>query len=127
MEEDGSEVADELWSRARLRVASQLVYPEARAALAMAWRARRIDERSHRAAVSNLDGACAAMRLIGIDWELALTAGDIAERHALRGYDAVHLATALSIDALELVLVTWDRDLGQAAVSAGRSVIPRPG
>ncbi len=67
------------------------------------------------------------MQLIGIDWELALTAGDIAERHALRTYDAVHLATALSIDDAELVFVTWDRDLGHAAVSAGRSAIPRPG
>jgi predicted nucleic acid-binding protein len=65
------------------------------------------------------------MRLIGLDWELAVMAGDIAERHALRGYDAVHLATALSIH--ELVLVTWDRDLARAALGSGRSVVPRQG
>jgi predicted nucleic acid-binding protein len=125
VEEEGSEVADELWLRATSRVASRLVYPGARAALAMAWRTGRIEERSHRAAVRDLDAACAAMRLIGIDWQLAVTAGDMAQRYALRGYDAVHLATVLSIRDAEFVLATWDRDLGRAAVRAGRSVIPR--
>jgi predicted nucleic acid-binding protein len=125
VEEEGSEVADELWSRATWRVGSRLVYPEARAALAMARRTGRIEERSHRGAVRDLDAACAAMRLIGIDWQLAVTAGDLAERYALRGYDAVHLATALSIRDAAFVLATWDGDLGRAAVRAGCSVIPR--
>jgi predicted nucleic acid-binding protein len=125
VEEEGSDVADELWSRATSRVASRLVYPEARAALAMAGRTGRIQERSHRAAVRDLDAACAAMRLIGIDWQLTVTAGDMAERYALRGYDVVHLATVLSIRDTEFVLATWDRDLGRAAVRAGRSVVPR--
>jgi predicted nucleic acid-binding protein len=65
------------------------------------------------------------MRLIGVDWQLAVSAGEVAERHALRGYDAVHLATALSVDDADLVLVTWDQDLAHAALSAGRSVVPR--
>ena len=94
--------------------------------MAAADRAGRIDQRSHRAAVRDLDGACAAIRLIGVDWHLAVSAGEIAEQHALRGYDAVHLATALSIDDTDLVLVTWDQDLAHAALSAGRSAVPPP-
>jgi predicted nucleic acid-binding protein len=85
----------------------------------------RIEERSRRGAVRDLDAACAAMRLIGIDWQVAVTAGDLAERYALRGYDAVHLATALSIRDAAFVLSTWHGDLGRAAVRAGCSVIPR--
>jgi len=122
--EQGSGLAGELWSRASSRLASRLVYPEARAALAAARRLARIDARTHRAAVDDLVAACAAVRLVGVDWQLALSAGDVAERYALRGYDAVHLATALSIDDPELVLVTWDRDLARAAISAGRCVAP---
>jgi predicted nucleic acid-binding protein len=125
--EDGSDLADELWSRASSRLASRLVYPEARAALAAAQRSRRIDVSSHGTAVKDLDGACAAMTLVGIDWELAIDAGDLAERYSLRGYDAVHLATALSIDDAELALVTWDRDLARAAGAAGLAVVPRRG
>lgn len=124
LEEDGSQLADELWSRSSSRLASTLIYPEARAALAAAQRAGRLDEPSLLAAASDLQSACAAMRLIGVDWALARHAGEIAERHALRGYDAVHLATALGSQDPELVLVTWDHDLTGAAATVGIAVIP---
>jgi predicted nucleic acid-binding protein len=124
--EDGSALADELWSRATSRVASRLVYPEGRAALAAAQRAGRIDERAHRRSAQDLSAACAAMRLVGVDWQLATRAGEIAEQHALRGYDAVHLASALSIEGADMALVTWDRDLARAALRSGRSVAPPP-
>jgi predicted nucleic acid-binding protein len=124
LEEDGSQLADELWSRSSARVASRLVYPEARAALAAAQRGARIDERTHRSTVDDLHAACEAMALIGVDWALARHAGELAERYGLRGYDAVHLATALAADAADLVLVTWDRGLSLAAVQAGIAVVP---
>ena len=90
----------------------------------MAWRIHRIDARAHRGAVKDLEAACSAMRLVGVDRQLAFTAGELGEHHALCGYDAVHLATALSVHDSELVLVTWDRDLARAALHAGRSVSP---
>jgi predicted nucleic acid-binding protein len=111
-------------------MASVLAYPEARAALSAAQRAgridQRVDQREHRTTVQDLDAACAAMRLVGVDWHLALRAGEIAEQHALRGYDAVHLATALSIQDAEVALVTWDRNLAHASLRAGRPVAPPP-
>jgi predicted nucleic acid-binding protein len=122
--EEGSDLAGEVWSHATSRVASRLVYPEARAALAAAARAGRIDDPSRAAAVRDLEAACEAMDLIGVDRELARHAGYLAERHALRGYDAVHLATALSVVDPASVVVTWDRDLARGALAAGRSVIP---
>lgn len=115
---------DELWSRASGRVGSRLAYPEARAALAAAARAGRIEPAGLRQAVADLEAACAAMQLVGVDAELARTAGELAEAHALRGYDAVHLATALSVAEPELVMVTWDAELAGAALAAGRSVAP---
>jgi predicted nucleic acid-binding protein len=115
---------DELWSTSALRISSQLVYPEARAALAAAERQGRIDRRGLRRAVSDLEQATAAMRLIGVDHALAYQAGSLAERHALRGYDAVHLASALLIDEPELLIATWDRELAAAARDSGRPVAP---
>ncbi|HVF80004.1 MAG TPA: type II toxin-antitoxin system VapC family toxin [Solirubrobacteraceae bacterium] len=127
LEEEGSQLADELWARSSQRVASRLVYAEARAALAAAHRGGRIDQNSLRAAVGNLEAACGAMLLIGVDWPLAQHAGELAERHALRGYDAVHLATALATSAPDLALVTWDRDLASAALELGITIIPSRG
>jgi len=66
-----------------------------------------------------------ALRVISIDDALARQAGDLAERHALRGCDAVHLASALAIDVPgDLVIATWDQELAAAALAEGRMVVP---
>ena len=122
--EDGSDVADELWAAADVKLASHLVYPEARAALAAASRAGRIDDRGLRRAISDLDAATCSMFLVGVDEPLAREAGRLAQEHALRGYDAVHLATALSGEDRQLVVVTWDRELASAALRCGCPVAP---
>jgi uncharacterized protein len=125
-DEPGSELAAELWDRAESVVSSQLVYPEARAAAAAAHRRRRITSATLRRAVDKIDELCAELDVIGLDPGLAHSAGDLAEARGLRGYDAVHLATALSIDDDSLLLATWDGDLARAAVAAGCSVSPPP-
>jgi uncharacterized protein len=122
--EYGSDVADELWAAATLRIASQLVYPEARAALAAVERGGRIDRLGLRRAVADLDEATASISLVGVDETLAREAGRLAEEHALRGYDAVHLATAVGGRDRELLIVTWDHDLAGAALRCGHPVAP---
>lgn len=124
MIEEGSNLADELWDAADLKVSSHLIYPEARAALAAASRAGRIDTPGLEQAVADLDAAVASIKRIGVDEALARAAGHLAHEHALRGYDAVHLATALSIEDEALVMVTWDGDLARAALRCGRPVAP---
>jgi hypothetical protein len=51
-------------------------------------------------------------------------AGRLAGRRALRGADAVHLASALAIADPELVLAVWDRRLHVGATAAGLRVAP---
>jgi predicted nucleic acid-binding protein len=125
-DEPGSELAAELWDRAESVVSSQLVYPEARAAAAAAHRGGGITSATLRRAVDRIDEHCAELDVISLDPGLAHSAGDLAEAHGLRGYDAVHLATALSIDSESMLLATWDGDLARAAVAAGCSVSPPP-
>lgn len=125
-DEPGSELAAELWDRAKSVVSSQLVYPEAHAAAAAARRGGRITSAMLRRAVDRIDGLCAELDVIGLDPDLAHTAGELAEAHGLRGCDAVHLATALSIHVDSMLLATWDGDLARAAVAAGCSVSPPP-
>lgn len=122
-QEPGSDLAAELWDRAELLVSSQLVYPEARAALAAARRADRIDEPAHALAVEAFEEIYAELRILGIDEPLARHAGDLAARHALRGYDAVHLASALAIEAKDVLLATWDTALGDAAYETGALLV----
>lgn len=103
---------------------NRILYPEARAAAAAAHRAGRVRARTLRAAVERIEALHADLDVIALDDALARAAGDLAERHALRGYDAVHLASALAIDAPgDLVIATWDQELAAAAVAEGRMVV----
>lgn len=77
-----------------------------------------------RAAVRTLEELCSELDAIGLDDALARTAGGLAERHALRGYDAVHLASAIAIADPDLVVATWDRDLAAAAIATRLTVVP---
>jgi predicted nucleic acid-binding protein len=90
----------------------------------MACRTGRIDANTLRSAVRAIDDLYAELGVIGIDGALAHFAGELAERHGLRGYDAVHLASAISVEDARLVAVTWDGDLAAAAVECGYAVIP---
>lgn len=77
-----------------------------------------------RGAVRAIDDLYAELHVVGIDGTLAQSAGELAELHGLRGYDAVHLASAISVQDAGLVTVTWDRDLADAVVACGYAVVP---
>lgn len=64
----------------------------------------------------------AELPTVGVDKELAARTGGYAEALGLRGYDAVHLATALELGDEEAVFVTWDRDLVRAAEHVGLGI-----
>ncbi len=64
----------------------------------------------------------AQLRIIAIDEPLAREAGDLASQHALRGYDAVHLACALHLEGDDVLLATWDNALNAAASATGRLI-----
>lgn len=119
IEEPGSEPARRLWDGADRVVSVRVVYPEARAALAQAQRLGRVTVQQLRSAVSDLERRCEQLNLLDIDDALAKQAGDLAEQHALRGYDAVHLAAAHRLNDAELVVVAGDRPVLAAATAAG--------
>jgi predicted nucleic acid-binding protein len=85
----------------------------------------RLDQAASERAVARLDAMTTGMVLIDVDSALSRSAGELAARRALCGYDAVHLATALSLTSDALVFATWDRALAVAAGSEGLRVAPR--
>jgi len=119
--EPGTERAVTLWDAAGHVVSSRLSYPEGRAALAQAHRLDRLTNRGLRDAVDALDACFEEIDLVEVDDGLARRAGQIAEVRALRGYDAVHLASALLIQDADLVMVSGDLALLAAARAEGMS------
>lgn len=117
--EGGSARAASLWDAAHRVVGVRLVYPEGRAALSQAHRLGRLTPRQLREAVRELGSRLEELDLVEINDQLARRAGDLAETHGLRGYDAVHLAAADRLREPNLVVVAGDRALLDAATSEG--------
>ena len=97
---------------------SWLAYPESRAALA-----RRLSGQS---------GYARLLKEFEMDWPkfvrilpsepLLRRSGDLVERHRLRGFDAVHLASALFLcESVSSSIIFWaaDRALTRAAIKEG--------
>lgn len=101
--------------------ASILAYPEGRAALAAARRGGRLTNDGYARALRDFEDLRNELISIGVDEGLARRAGALADELGLRGYDAVHLATALELDD-DVALVTWDADLQRATERAGLPV-----
>jgi predicted nucleic acid-binding protein len=123
-EEPGSDLAAELWDGCDAAVASRLAYPEVCAALAAAGRNHDLTERELVAAGRAWREYWAAIRPVELTSAVGQHAGRLTRSHALRGADAVHLASALAVSDSDLVMAVWDRRLHQGARSAGLRVAP---
>jgi uncharacterized protein len=123
-EEEGSGLAAELWDGCDAAVASRLAYPEVRAALAAAARNHDITEAELDEAERDWDGYWAATRPVELTAAVERHAGQLARAHALRGADAVHLASALAIGDPDLIIAVWDRRLHTGARAAGCRMAP---
>jgi hypothetical protein len=123
-EEAGSDLAAELWDACDAAVASRLAYPEVRAALAAAAGNHDIRDHDLDAAEQAWASYWAATRPVELTPAVEQHAGQLAGVHALRGADAVHLASALAIGDSDLVVAVWDRRLHTGAQGAGLRVAP---
>jgi predicted nucleic acid-binding protein len=122
--EEGSDLAADLWDSCDAALASRLAYPEVRAALAAAGR-------NHDLSTGDLDTAehaweqyWAAVRPVELTAAIERHAGQLARSHALRGADAVHLASALAIADPDLIIAIWDRRLHTGAATTGLHIAP---
>lgn len=124
VEEDGSELVARLWDDADVLVASRLVVPEVAAALHAARRSSRLDADALAHALTSWQAYLSALRLVELTPPLALRAAELTVAHALGGADAVHLASALTLQQADPVLAVWDRRLHAGARAAGVRTVP---
>jgi predicted nucleic acid-binding protein len=120
IDEDGSERAELIWDTADALASASLIVVEGRAALAAARRGGRLGTTQHRRARAEFAALVDELTIVEATEELILAAADLAEAEALRGYDAVHLAAALTVEAT--VLTSADANLCGAAERRGLHV-----
>jgi len=120
LDEAGSSRADVIWTSADVLASASLLVVEARAALAAAHRGGRLTADELRSAKADLVDLLEEITFVDISAALIDHAADLAESEALRGYDAIHLAAAMVVEAT--VLTSADDQLCDAAERKGMSV-----
>lgn len=103
LREPGWEAVNVLVLQARLVATSLVAYAEGRATLARSRRGGRLTGAQFRTAADAFDADWGGYSVTEVTAPLVRFAGDLAEKHVLRGFDAIHLASA----------VIMQRDLGE--------------
>lgn len=122
--EVGSELAAGAWDAGAVPMSSRLAYPEVRAALAASVRRGVLSRTELSQATRSWDQMWAETHPVELTAATAKRAGELAERHALSGADAVHLASALVAAPAGVVMIVWDQRLRDAALAEGLPVVP---
>ena|SRR3712207_429336 len=125
VDENGSDLAASLWDGCDAVVSSRLAYPGVRAALAAAGRDHRLTAADQQHAETAWERFWDATRPIELTAAVTAHAGELAGRYALRGADAVHLASLLAVGRDATVFAVWDRRLRTGAHAAGVRLAPQ--
>ena len=119
LREPGTAVAERVWDGATVVVSSRLLVVETAAAIGVARRTGRVTEAGEQSLGEIRSVLLGEMVFVEAHAAVVDRAAGLAEQHALRGYDAMHLASALMINADQVVFVSGDRKLVQAASRQG--------
>ena len=122
VDETKSEAVQHAVRQADAVATSLLAYTEARAAFARSRRERRFTSQVYSRIVSAFEEDWNRYVVIEVTDALVKAAGLLAESRALRGYDALHLASALNLQNRATVSVSFmafDRQLMTAAKLEG--------
>jgi len=109
--EPGSLACRRFWDDADEVVSCRLLFVEAASALAQAHRLKRLTRAEHDRALALLRAMWNEIDVIEIDQSLVGAAAGLADRLALRGYDAVHCRSAEQLMADDMVAASGDRRL----------------
>ncbi|MGQ9498680.1 MAG: type II toxin-antitoxin system VapC family toxin [Desulfotomaculales bacterium] len=125
--EQGSETVRKLVDAASVVATSKVAYPEARAALARGFREGLLAEKDYRLVVAALQHDWPRYLALEVSDSLAWLAGELAEKHRLRGFDAIHLAAAVTLKTQvksRVVAACWDVRLWEALCAVELEVVP---
>ena len=125
VDEPGAEKVQALRHRSAVLATAVIAYAEVRAAFAAMRRAGALTSSAQASVTHDFERDWLDLAILPVDLVRCRHAGDLAERHGLRGFDSVHLACYLAIaEEMRPALVTFssfDTRLLRAAAAATRT------
>ncbi len=122
VEEDGSSKVAALVRSSEVTSTSLVAYAEARAAFACRFREKAFTPAEHDRIKSFFDKDWSSYLILSVTGDMIRLAGDLAEKHALRGFDSIHLASALTLLqelSTSIVFSCFDDNLQKASECEG--------
>lgn len=122
VDEEDRELVFEAVGASEVIATSPIAYAEARSAFSRRSREGEMSGEEHRRAVERLDEQWVGYARLAVSNSVAYRAGEMVERYGLRGFDAVHLASAVRLRERfgDLRFLAFDERLTEAA----RQVLP---
>ncbi|MDF1590770.1 MAG: type II toxin-antitoxin system VapC family toxin [Desulfobacterales bacterium] len=118
VEEDGSSQVDDIVRSSEVTATSIVAYAEARAAFARRYREKAFTSSEYHRIKKYFEKDWNSYLILNLTREIVRLAGDLAEKHALRGFDSIHLASALSMRrelSAPIVFSCFDDNLQKAS------------
>jgi predicted nucleic acid-binding protein len=125
--EAGTEDAKAAVAASSIIATSRVAYAEAMAAFARKLRMRDIHLKQHRRIVRDFRQDWNRYLLVEVSQQIVELAGELAGRRALRGYDAIHLASAIQLRERTdhaVIFLAADLNLRKAAKAEGLKTEP---
>lgn len=97
VEEDDSSSIESLVQASTLTATSLIAYAEARSAFARRFREEAFSARQYKRISSSFDKDWQDCLRVRVTEGIVMKAGNLAEKHGLRGFDAIHLSSALAL------------------------------
>lgn len=122
VDEEGTETVDRLWSTSSNIATSVVAFAEAAAVFSRKLREGLLSEKEHAQALSVLKADFDSLILIPVTTALNETIERLVRRYPLRGFDAVHLSSALLFrhsGSIPVHFACFDRTLNEAALREG--------
>ncbi len=121
-EEKNSDRIRKLVENCTVVATSIISYAEARAAFAKKFREKGFEEKAYRQIIKDLNRDWENYFILNISEDIVKSAGNLSEKHGLKGFDALHLSSALFLkknSSLSIVFSCSDLRLKKAARSEG--------
>jgi len=124
VDEPGSEIARATHAGAGFASTSAIAHVEASAALARMRKGARLSGAEFETALQKLEDLWRLLYIHAVSDSLIRDASVVAKEHALRAYDALHLASLMAFTERPLMLACWDNELRGAARERGIPLVP---
>ncbi|HEA67549.1 MAG TPA: PIN domain-containing protein [Desulfobacterales bacterium] len=122
VEEDESSKVDALVKSSEVTATSLVAFAEARAAFARRFREKAFTKNEYNRLKEFFDKDWSRYLILSVTEDMIRLASDLAEKHALKGFDSIHLASALTLRqelSSPIVFSCFDDNLQKASEREG--------